>query len=241
MTSTSTNSSLAPTQAATYPVCLDLRGRQALVVGAGSVAARKIGGLLRAGATVTVVAPEAGEEVAALAEHRAVRWFQRAYRRGEVASYVVAITATDDPAVNAQVARDGDAAKVFVNSADDPDNCTFVLPAVMTRGDLQIAVSTNGRSPAFASWIRRRLEAQFTDAYAQALDVVAEVRAEARERYGTTEVDGWATAIDDSLIEMVSAGRTDDARQHIRRVLGLAEDSAVHGAPHTKEPKEAAP
>ena len=204
--------------ASPYPVNLDLRGRRALVVGAGPVAARKIDGLLRAGAEVTVVAPDAVEQIAG---NPSVRWHRRPYRRGEVASYRLAITATNDPSVNAQVARDADAANVFVNSADDPPNCTFVLPAVVNRGDLQIAVSTNGRSPAFSSWIRRQLEAQFTDVHARVLDVVSVVRAEARSHFGTSEVDGWVEAIDDTLVELVAEGRTDEAHDRVRRALGL--------------------
>ena len=164
-----------------YPVNLDLRGRRVLVVGAGPVGARKVAGLLRAGAIVSVVAPDAVPEIA---NDPDVRWHQREYRRGEVASYRLAITATNDPTVNAQVARDGDAANVFVNSADDPANCSFILPAVVTRGDLQLTASTNGRSPAFSQWARRELERRFTDVHASVLDVLRAVRDEAREQRG---------------------------------------------------------
>lgn len=203
---------------APYPVNLDLRGRRVLVVGAGPVAARKVGGLLSAGALVTVVAPDA---VADIANDPDVRWHQREYRRGEVASYRLAITATNDPTVNAQVARDGDAANVFVNSADDPVNCSFILPAVVTRGDLQLTASTNGRSPAFSQWARRELERRFTDVHARVLDVLSAVRDEAREQLGTSEVPEWADAIGDELFALVEAGRDDEARDRVRTVLGL--------------------
>jgi precorrin-2 dehydrogenase/sirohydrochlorin ferrochelatase len=201
-----------------YPVGLDLDGRRVLVVGGGHVAARKVAGLLRAGAVVTVVAPEAVSEIA---EDPDVRWHQRPYRRGEVASYRLAITATDDPAVNRQVARDGEAANVFVNSADDPGNCSFILPAVVTRGDLQLTASTSGRSPAFARWARQRLEQLFTDAHARTLDLLAEVRAEVREVHGTSELPGWDEAIDDELVALVGAGDVDQARLRLRTALDL--------------------
>lgn len=204
--------------AAPFPVILDLRGRRALVVGAGPAAARKVAALLRAGASVAVVAPDA---VAEIAEDPDVRWHQRPYRRGEVASYRVAIAATDDPAVNAQVFRDGEAANVFVNSADDPANCSFILPAVVARGDLQVSISTNGRSPAFASWLRRRLERELTDVHARTLDLVADVRTELREVRGTSEVEGWDAAIDDALIELVAHDRLDEARARVRAAVGL--------------------
>jgi precorrin-2 dehydrogenase/sirohydrochlorin ferrochelatase len=203
---------------APYPVNLDLAGRKVLVVGAGPVAARKVAGLLRAGAAVSVVAPEA---VAEIAEDPDVRWHQRPYRRGEVASYRLAITATDDPAVNRQVARDGEAANVLVNSADDPANCSFILPAVVRRGDLQLTVSTNGRSPAFASWARRRLEQTFTDTHARLLDLLDEVRTEVRAVHGTSELPGWDAAIDDDLIGLIDTGDVDEARARVRASLGL--------------------
>jgi precorrin-2 dehydrogenase/sirohydrochlorin ferrochelatase len=205
--------------AAPYPVFLDLTGRRALVVGGGPVAARKVAGLLHAGAAVTVVAPTA---VAEIAEDPDVRWHERPYRRGEVASYSIAITATDDPAVNRQVARDGNAANVWVNSADDPEHCAFILPSVVRRGDLQVAVSTNGRSPAMAQWARRRVADVFTDDHGAALDVLAEVRAEVRATFGTSEVDGWADVVDDQFFDLVAARDLAAARTHLRRGLGLA-------------------
>jgi precorrin-2 dehydrogenase/sirohydrochlorin ferrochelatase len=202
-----------------YPVFLDLSGRRALVVGGGPVAARKVAGLLHAGAVVTVVAPTA---VAEIAEDPDVRWHERPYRRGEVASYSIAITATDDPAVNRQVSRDGNAANVWVNSADDPEHCAFILPSVVRRGDLQVAVSTNGRSPAMAQWARRRLAEVFTDDHGAALDVLAQVRSEVRAAFGTSEVDGWADVVDDHFFGLVATGDVAAARNHLRDGLGLA-------------------
>jgi precorrin-2 dehydrogenase len=209
----------APVYGAPYPVNLDLAGRRVLVVGGGRVAAQKVAGLRRAGAVVTVVAPAVVPELAA---DDAVRWHRRAYRRGEVASYRLAITATDDPTVNAQVARDGDAANVLVNSVDDPANCAFILPSVVTRGDLQITVSTNGRSPAMSKWARRQLEQIFTDTHARLLDILSEARDVVRRHHGTSEVPGWDDAIDDRLLELVAAGREADALDRVLVALGSA-------------------
>lgn len=211
---------------APYPVVVDLVGKRALVVGGGPVAARKVAGLLRAGAHATVVAPDA---VSAIAEDPDVRWHERPYRRGEVASYTIAITASDDPAVNRQVARDGNAANVWVNSADDPDNCAFILPSIVQRGDLQVSVSTNGRSPAMARWMRRRLEDLVTDAHATALDLLAEARADVRTVHGTTEIDAWNDVVDDRFFGLVAAGDHDTAREHLRAGLGLNDRRPVDG------------
>lgn len=207
--------------AAPFPVNLDLHGRRALVVGGGPVAARKVAALLRAGAVVTIVAPEAVPE---LSQDPDVRWHRREYRRGEVASYRIAFTATGDATVDAQVARDGDAANVWVCSADDPANCAFTLPAVVRRGDLQVAISTNGRSPALAIWLRRRAERWLTDAHAKMLDVVSDVRDEVRSELGTSEVPGWDEAIDDELYELVAAGSLDAARARVRAAVGVTGD-----------------
>ena len=100
---------------------------------------------------MSVVAPVAVDEIA---DNPRVRWHERPYRRGEVASYRLAVTATGDPSVDGQVHWDAEAAGVWLNSADDPERCSFTLPAVSRHDDLQITVSTNGHSPAVAAWLR---------------------------------------------------------------------------------------
>ncbi len=206
-----------------YPVNLCLTGHHVLVVGGGPVAARKVEGLLQAGAWVTVVAPAAS---AAIAENPEVVWHRRAYQPGESGAYRLVVTATSDPAVNAMVARDCEAANVFVNSADDPDNCTFTLPSVARRGDLQVAVSTGGRSPALARWLRQRIEREIDSGYATLLELLAETRGDAKAAFGTSELPGWEDALDGGLLELVRVGRTVEARALLRRHLGLVPDDA---------------
>ena len=206
-----------------YPVNLCLSGQRVLVVGGGPVAARKVEALLRAGAHVTVVAPAA---IGAIAEHPDVAWLPRGYRRGEAGSYRLVVTATSDPAVNSLVARDCAAANVFVNSADDPANCTFTLPSVARRGDLQVAVSTAGRSPALARWLRERIEREIDSGYATLLELLAETRKEAKAAFKTSEVPGWEAALDSGLLELVRVGRTVEAKSLLRRHLGLGAPEA---------------
>jgi siroheme synthase-like protein len=199
-------------------VNLRLDGQPVLVVGGGPVAARKVTALLQAGARVTVIAPAADP---AIADQPEVAWLHRRYRSPEAGSYRLVVTATNDPAVNAQVARDCEAADVFVNSADDPANCTFTLPSVARRSDLQVAVSTGGRSPALARWLRQRIEREIDSGYAALLELLSEARAETKARFGTSEVTGWAAALDDGLLELVRVGRTGQARSLLRRHLAL--------------------
>ena len=201
-----------------YPVNLRLTGQPVLVVGGGPIAARKVEALLRAGACVTVMAPAAVDEIV---EHPDVVWQQRTYRTPEAGSYRLVVTATNDPEVNAQVARDCEAANVFVNSADDPANCTFTLPSVARRDDVQVAVSTNGRSPALARWLRRRIELEIDSGYVILLGLLAEARAEAWAYFGSSEIAGWEAALDDGLLDLVRIGRTEEARSRLWRHLGL--------------------
>lgn len=205
--------------AAGYPVMLDLRGRRCLVVGGGTVAHRKIAGLLDAGATVDVVAPCVEESVPQLEGSLVVT--HRRYRPSDLDDVHLVITCTDDPEVNRWVAEDAAQRRIWVNSADDPSNCTFTLPAVARRGDLTLTISTNGRSPALARWLRRRFEREFDEAWVGLLDVLAEVRAEARATFGTSEIDGWDRALDEALLEFERSGRTADLVSIMRSHLGL--------------------
>jgi len=141
-----------------------------------------------------------------------VRWHKREYRRGEVASYRLAVTATGVAKVDAQVARDARAAGVPINAADDPDNCTFTLPAIARAGDLQVTVSTAGRSPALAAWLRSRIEVALDDALLDLLDLLSGARADLHDAGVSTELDGWRRALDNGLFDLVKAGRLDDAR-----------------------------
>ena len=210
-----------------YPVNLDVAGRSVLVVGGGPVAARKAAGLLAAGARVTVVAPQAVAEISA---NPGIDWIARPYRSADLAGHWLAVTATDDPDVNRAVAADGERARLWVNSADDPANCTFTLPAVARHGDVQVTVSTGGRSPALASWLRTRLGHGLNDGLGELLELLAQARAEARERLGTSEIAGWTEALDDGLWELVQAGRTAEARERLRRHLGIEPSPALKEA-----------
>jgi len=175
-----------------YPVFLDLAGVPVLLVGGGNIAQRKAVGLLDAGAVLTVVAPHVLPDLAAAVS--AVH--ERPYAVGEAARYQLVITATDDPAVNAQVAADARAAQVWVNSADDPVNCSFILPAIARRGLITAAVSTGGASPALAGELRRRIAQQVLTPQAEAAAVeLARQRAEIHAAGGSTELVDWTDRV----------------------------------------------
>jgi siroheme synthase-like protein len=137
-----------------FPIFVSLEGRRCLVVGGGPIGTRKAESLRNAGAVVTLVATHLSEDARALT---GVQLVERAYQRSDLAGHWLVITAVDDRSVAAQVSADAQSANVFVNAADDPEFCSFILPAIHRDGDVQVAVSTGGSSPAAASWLRDRI------------------------------------------------------------------------------------
>ncbi len=141
-----------------YLLTAELEGRPVLVVGGGRIALRKIRGLLDARARVTVVAPHVAEEIAALARDGRLVWKRRKFRDRDFRKVYLAVTATDSAEVNARVSRLGERLRRFVNSVDDPDNCTFFVPARVRRGPLELAISTSGVAPYFAGRLKTFFE-----------------------------------------------------------------------------------
>ncbi|MEW6338997.1 MAG: siroheme synthase CysG [Acidobacteriota bacterium] len=158
------------------PVMLSVRGRSCLVVGGGGVALRKAESLLAEGALVTVVSPAPCPQVEALAGDGRIRLERRPYEAGEAAAYMLVFAATDDRAVNRQVFEDGQAARVWVNVADDPELCSFHVPARVRRGSLQIAVASSGEAPFATRRLRQALERRFGPEWGEWLRGAARVR-----------------------------------------------------------------
>ena len=203
-----------PVDGPQYPVMLDVAGRPCLVVGGGQVALQKVRGLAAAGAEVTVVAPTVDPAIDALATVQ-----ERPYEPGEVAGYRLAVAATDDPAVNRQVFLDGEAAGVWVNSADDPANCSFTLPAVLREGPITVTVATGGRSPALATWLRDRIGEVVGPEHVVLLELLAERREALRSEGIATEGLSWQQALDSGMLDLVRAGRVAEARERLQACL----------------------
>lgn len=199
-----------------YPVGLVLAGRPVLVVGGGTVAAAKVAELLRAGADVTVVAPEIVPE---LATDERLRCEVRPYRAGEAADYRFVVAATDSQAVNQAVYDDGEAAGVWVNAADDPARCSAVLPSRVRRGSLLVTVSTEGRSPALAAWLREQLEEQLGPEHEVLLDLLAEERDRIRAEGRSTEGLDWRGALESGMLDEIRAGRIHSAKELLKACL----------------------
>ena len=142
-----------------FPIFLKLTGRPCIVIGGGNLAESKIDSLRAAEARVTVMAPVAGARIAEMAEAGEIVWHQRAYAAGDLAGQFLAVAATSDAAVNRAVFAEAEAAGILVNAVDDPPFCDFYFPSVVRRGDLQIAISTAGASPALAQRLRKEIDA----------------------------------------------------------------------------------
>ena len=163
-----------------FPAFLDLRGRRCLVVGGGPVAERKVLDLLACGADVVVVSPALALTLSKLVAERVVRHRCRTFRGSDVRSCMVVVAATGRPDVDDAVVTAARRHRALLNVVDRPALCEFIFPSVLRRGELQIAVSTGGRSPALAREIRRRLETMFGPEYAELVERVGAARARAR-------------------------------------------------------------
>ncbi|MGI9032548.1 MAG: precorrin-2 dehydrogenase/sirohydrochlorin ferrochelatase family protein [Acidimicrobiales bacterium] len=221
---------------AVYPVNLMLQGRSCLVVGGGTVAARKVEGLLAGGADVLVVAPRVDDEIRGWAQalplgrpHRPGRRArvaveERPYRRGDVDGRWLVISATDSSDVNAAVYADCEAAGVWVCGADDPEHCSFTLPSVVRRGTLVLTVSTGGRSPAVARWLRSRLEDEIGPEYEVLLDLVADHRAAVKAGGRSPASLDWQKALDSDMLGLIRTGDLNAARKRLETCLSSSSD-----------------
>ena len=202
-----------------YPVFLDIAGKPAVVIGGGQVALRKVEGLLDAGAHVTVISPALHPDLEALVTAGRVRHIAREYSPGDLEGCLLAFVGTDDRSVNAAVAREGKQRGVWVNAVDDPANCDFIMPGIVRRGDIILAVSTSGGSPAMARKLREDLEQFLTEEYALMLDLVAQVRRELCDRGVKVEPEVWNAALDAEVKRLLSQGHLDEAKQRLLRSL----------------------
>lgn len=217
---------MAEHRASYFPLLLDLAERNVTVVGGGKVAERKVRTLLECGARVRVVAPRLTDGLGELAAAGRIAHEDRAYAPGDLAGATVAFVAVDDPRVSAAAAEDARRAGVLVNVVDRPELCGFIVPSVVRRGLLSIAISTAGASPAWARRIRERLEKEFGEEYARLFEALARVRREilaeipdpARRR------KAFVRLADESLVELARSGSEEELAAAL---LALAREEAA--------------
>jgi precorrin-2 dehydrogenase/sirohydrochlorin ferrochelatase len=206
-----------PVEALIYPVGLVVRHKRCLVVGGGAVAARKAAGLVAAGAEVHLVAKRVGPEVRGLQGLASLE--ERPYRPGEVAGYWLVMVATGDRSVNQAVFDDAQGAGVWVNSADDPERCTFILPAVARQGPVSVAVSTSGYSPALASWLRSHAAENMGPELAELAELLAGARDRLQASGRSTEDVDWRPVLNWDMLELIRQGKRAEAEQRVEACL----------------------
>lgn len=206
----------------THPVFLRLEGRRCVVVGGDAAAAQKAAACARAGATVTVVAADAGAEMAATVRAAAATHLAREYRPGDLAGAFLAYASTRDPVLIERLRAEAARERVLLNVVDVPEACTFLAPAVVDRGELQVAVGTGGASPGLAARLRRELEAHVGPEYVPFVAILGAVRrvlaADPARAAARSEV--LATLLTSPLLELVRRGARGEIDALLARVAG---------------------
>lgn len=209
-----------------YPVFLSLQGKRCVVVGGGAVAERKVMSLLECGGAVLVISPRVVKGLRLLAEQGKLRLLERSYRHGDLKGAKLAIAATNNADVNAAVAGEAQKRGILVNVVDDPVQSDFIVPSSLRRGELVIAVSTSGESPALARKIRTELEKRFDPEYAQLVALVSEVRREQQRKGKKPKSSIWQKSLNpDILLDMLKKGDFAQAKKKLTLALGQ------HGRP----------
>ncbi|MDH3979335.1 MAG: siroheme synthase CysG [Gammaproteobacteria bacterium] len=204
-----------------FPVFLKVKGRPCLVVGGGKVAARKVLSLLRAGGQVAVVAPQVCDELQAQAGSDAVTLVGREFSAADIEGKVLAIAATDDAAVNRSVYELASRQGIPVNVVDNPELCSFIVPSIVDRSPVQVAVSTGGASPVLARLLRARLESFIPAAYGRLAQLVDDYRQNVKQHF--SDVDQrryfWESILQGRVAELLFAGQEELARNALQEAI----------------------
>ena len=205
------------------PISLDLKGRRAIVVGGGIVGERKTRTLLEAGANVTVISERFCAGLRELGKRGEITLMHRAYAPGDLEGAYLAVAATNSPHVNRRIYAEADESRVLLNAVDDPEHCHFAFPSVLRRGDVQVAVSTGGRVPALAKWMRRRLARSIGPEYADLAEILVQARDDAagarRSQSRALWSRRWERALDEDLLGLIRRGHVEEAGALVRQRL----------------------
>ena len=192
---------------------LDVNNKKCIVVGGGAVALRKVQMLLECNAHVVFVSPDACPELTDLVNEGRVDWLHKPYDDEDLEGAYLVIAASNDNRINDRVVREARKLKALINVVDKPALSDFIVPSTLVRGDLKIAISTGGSSPALAKKIRIKLEGEFGTEYGTLAGMVSEVRNELISRGIRIDGDKWQKAIDlNALIGLIKKGEIDRAR-----------------------------
>ena len=204
-----------------YPILMNLQGRVCLIVGGGNVAGRKAKTLAESGALVTIVAPKLGDETKALCDAGRANWINDVFKPEQMDNATLVIASTDDDKVNKAVYDEAVGRGLPVNVVDQPELCTFIVPSIVRRGDLTIAISTSGKSPAVARDLRKRLEKEYGEEWGIYLELMGEARVMARDQINDQKKrEAFFNKLAGSdLFERARLGEVDSARKMIQEMI----------------------
>lgn len=215
-----------------FPLYVSVEGRRCVVVGGGPVAERKVADLREAGARARVVSPDLTEALRQQAQAGEIEWLPARYETAHLEDAWLVFAATSDRAVNAQIARDAHARRIFVNVADGPEEGSFLVPSVVRRGDLCLSVSTGGANPLLARKVAAELAAQYGNEYELLVELLGQMRAYTKERTSAPALRRVALscliAQEAELRSLLLAGDIDGARTRAKAVI---EDALAAGSP----------
>ena len=207
-----------------YPVYLNLTGKCCVILGGGTIAQGKIAALRDAGASITVISPEATEGIKRAAQRRDVTWLEREYEPGDLEGAFIAVAATNVWHVNRQIYEESEARGVLLNVVDDPDQCSFIAPSIVRRDPITLAISTGGASPALARKMREVLSEARVLQWAELAGVLAQARRVIKDQRTIIDPTRWQCVITEGLLELTRNG--DDA-EAVAIILNQLQDSEI--------------
>ena len=206
-----------------FPVFLNMQERNCLVVGGGQVAERKVLNLLEYKANITVVSPEVTDNLKQLITRHSIVWYNREFIPDDLENMSLVFVATDTGSVNQEVAFLCREKGILINAVDDPPNCDLYIPSILKRGSLTVAISTEGKSPAYAARLRRELEHIITEDHGKLVDILGEQRDRVKETVDDIEVRRaiFQAMANSDLLELIQMGAEDKIRERIEQCMSL--------------------
>ncbi len=203
-----------------YPILLDLKGRSVVVVGGGSVAERKVLSLIECSADITVISPDATPVLKELSRQKRIRLLKRDFTTDDLNGALMVIAATSNRKVNTAVSYEAKKRGILVNVVDVPEECSFIVPSVVQRGDLLIAISTSGKSPAMAKKIRMELESLYGKEYELFLSMMGEIRARAmKDIKNESKRQGlFSSLVSSDILKLLKEGKVKEAEEEAERI-----------------------
>lgn len=203
-----------------FPLFLKLNNRKCIVVGGGKVAERKLAHLASSGAEIVLISPVINDNIRPMADNGQLTWISRGYNKGDIKGAFMVFITTDDRNINKLIREEAAEADILVNVADKPDECDFIYPSIIERGDLTIAVSTGGKSPAMCKRVREQIEKNIGREYEQYLELAGDLRQKVKNKLGSTqETDAFDRFFASDILQLLSQNKIDEAKDRMEKCI----------------------